>query len=130
MWSRILKAPSDLLRAGELVYFLFTVLQLRLPTEYTDAVLTGVLASFEPKCASFDLRTKLQTVKTAWSNLKTRLSRDKLKFPGNFDDLTEELRARFGDLYILGRLISQGVDRLFAAITQVFRKKREIQWKF
>ena len=120
VWSRILKAPSDRLRADELAYFLYTVLQLRLPTEYTYAVLTGVLASFDPKCTSFDLRTKLQTVKTAWSNMKTRLSRDHadppellLKLPGNFDDLTQELRARFGQTRPLDPwpIDSQEVDR-------------------
>ena len=120
VWSRILKAPSDRLRADEVVYFLYTVLQLRLPTEHTYAVLTGLLASFDPRCSSFDLRTKLQTVKTAWSNMKSRLSRDHVdpaqllrKLPGNFDDLTEELRARFGQTRPLfpWPIDSQEVDR-------------------
>lgn len=144
VWSRILKAPSDRLRADELAYFLYTVLQLRLPTEYTYAVLTGVLASFDPKCTSFDLRTKLQTVKTAWSNMKTRLSRDHadppellLKLPGTFDDLTDELRARFGQTRPLDpwpiihrKWTGRSCEFLFAALVQVFSKKREIQWKF
>lgn len=75
VWSRILKAPVDRLRADEVAHFLFTVLQLRLPSEGTYAAITGVLASLEPSCTSFDLRTKLQIVKTAWTSMKTRLGK-------------------------------------------------------
>eukprot|EP00435_Cladocopium_sp_Y103_P062728 s849_g24.t1 len=104
VWSRILKAPSDRLRADELAHFLYTVLQLRLPTEGTYGVLTGLLASFDPTCTSFDLRTKLQTVKTAWANMKVRLGRTHTdppellrQLPSSFAELPDELRARFGE---------------------------------
>ena len=94
VWSRLMKMSSDRQRAEEICVFCHSVLQLRLPTERTYATWTSLLASFDPQCSTFDLRTKNETVKNVWHGIRSRLERGQaqlevliLKLPGTFGTL-------------------------------------------
>ena len=57
-----MKASTDRQRAEELAHFCYTMLGLKYPNEPTYATWTSLLASFDPECSSFDLRSKYETV--------------------------------------------------------------------
>ena len=84
--------------------FCYTMLGLRYPNEPTYATWTSLLASFDPECSSFDLRSKYETVKNVWQNAKTRLARTHVtpalmlpKLPLSFDELTADMQAAYGE---------------------------------
>ena len=81
------------------------------------------VASFDPDCSSFDLRSKYETVKNVWQNAKTRLARTHAaavllpKLPVSFDDLTAEMQAAYGARPLAQWPIStQEVDRQFLRV--------------
>lgn len=125
VWSRVMKASTDRQRAEELVHFCYTTLSLRYPSEPTYATWTSLVASFDPECSSFDLRSKYETVKNVWQNAKTRLARTHAapavllpKLPVSFDDLTAEMQAAYGEARPLAQwpISTQEVDRQFLRV--------------
>ena len=125
VWSRVMKASTDRQRAEELAHFCYTMLGLRYPNEPTYATWTSLLASFDPECSGFDLRSKYETVKNVWQNAKTRLARTHVtpalmlpKLPLSFDELTADMQAAYGEARPLAQwpVSTQEVERQFLRV--------------
>ena len=120
-----MKASTDRQRAEELAHLCYTMLGLRYPNEPTYATWTSLLASFDPECSSFDLRSKYETVKNVWQNAKTRLARTHVtpalmltKLPLSFDELTADMQAAYGEARPLAQwpVSTQEVERQFLRV--------------